>query len=520
MELSREHPSPAVFQLPRQAPAAERSFDADREKVHLDVPLLRQNVVWFCQLRWIVVLVLLIGAVAGSFPGLLEPLGLSIDSVWWLGAAGVLAAANLVYRWLTPAPGSPPQVTVLRLHLWTQIVLDLLVLTVVVYRIGSVTTFAPFMYLFHIILACIFFSRAESLVVAIVAAVLYAGCVALEWTGAIEPATVFVQPGPLDLTRVPAAYWSWQMVFVLAIWAIIWYLASGLAGALREREQRLAIAHNRLKVGSEERARHMLQTTHQLKAPFAAIHANSQLLLGGYCGELPEKAQEVAEKIAARCGVISQQITETLQLANLRSEGQTAPAVTRVDLAQIIQLAVERIGPTAARRNVRIEVDAEHVAVRGIEDHLRMLVDNLVGNAVYYSYCDGIVSVTCRDGANVVDVDAGSLSGESTGNAIGSDTAVIEVRDRGIGILPAKLPRIFEDYYRTREAAHHSQSSTGLGLAIVRDVARAADIDVTVQSAPGWGTCFTVTVPKNEPQPDTRPSLAAERERHAVSPGG
>jgi signal transduction histidine kinase len=76
---------------------------------------------------------------------------------------------------------------------------------------------------------------------------------------------------------------------------------------------------------------------------------------------------------------------------------------------------------------------------------------------------------------------------------------VLEVRDEGIGIPAAKLPRIFGDYFRTSEAVKHNNASTGLGLAIVRDVARAARIEVEVESTVGRGTRFVLTIPASPP---------------------
>jgi signal transduction histidine kinase len=104
-----------------------------------------------------------------------------------------------------------------------------------------------------------------------------------------------------------------------------------------------------------------------------------------------------------------------------------------------------------------------------------MLLDNLVVNAVNYSYDQGLVSVACR--------------AQDTGQA------VVVVRDHGIGIPKEKLPRIFDDYYRTDEAVQHNRMSTGLGLAIVRQVAQESRVAIQVESAPGWGTRFTVTLP-------------------------
>ncbi len=69
------------------------------------------------------------------------------------------------------------------------------------------------------------------------------------------------------------------------------------------------------------------------------------------------------------------------------------------------------------------------------------------------------------------------------------------VEDDGIGIVPEKLPRIFDDYYRTDEAVRHNRDSTGLGLAIARHVAAMHGIRVRVESAPGAGTRFTLRFP-------------------------
>ena len=262
---------------------------------------------------------------------------------------------------------------------------------------------------------------------------------------------------------------------MLLIWAVIWYLVSRLATALRSRDRALDVSNRRLHASIEERSNHMLQTTHQLKAPFAAIHAQTQLLLGGYCGALPEKVAAVVGKISERCLVLSRQIQEMLQLANLRSQGQTPPPVGEVQFDRLIEETLARVEPAAQQRGIRLERQLEPVRVLAAADHLTMLVDNLVVNAVNYSYPQGAVRVACQP-----ETDGG---------------AVLVVRDEGIGIPREKLPHIFEDYYRTEEAVRHNRASTGLGLAIVRQVACRDHLAVRVESAPGWGTRFTVTIP-------------------------
>jgi signal transduction histidine kinase len=69
------------------------------------------------------------------------------------------------------------------------------------------------------------------------------------------------------------------------------------------------------------------------------------------------------------------------------------------------------------------------------------------------------------------------------------------VRDHGIGIPAEKLPRVFQDSYRTTEAAQHHKASTGLGLAIVRLVANVLQATVRIESSPGRGTRVTLLLP-------------------------
>jgi signal transduction histidine kinase len=442
----------------------------DREWIE---PLWQQNAVWFCHLRWVVVAVLGLVGLGGFLP--LDSIGLRISPWWPLTAALVLTSMNLVFVSLIPKTRLPKPRLSVRALLWAQIVSDLLVLTAVVHWLGNRSPAAPFMYLFHLILACIVFSPGESLGVAGLAVTFYLGSLVLESAGVLTPSLV-VLTTPADVVgRSVGAAPGLNAFSILLIWGVIWYLVSRLASAFRSRDRELFISNRRLRASIEERSKHMLQTTHQLKAPFAAIHAQCQLLLGDYCGALPSSARATVEKISARCLVLARQIQEMLQLANLRSQGQIPPPARQLNLETLIEDVITRVEPAARQRGIRFEKQIQPVTVQAVEDHLTMLVDNLVLNAVTYSYENGVVNVTCRT----------QSSGET----------LLIVRDQGIGIPREKLPRIFDDYYRTEEAVQHNLGSTGLGLAIVRQVACKDHVPILVESAPGWGTRFTVTLP-------------------------
>ena len=111
------------------------------------------------------------------------------------------------------------------------------------------------------------------------------------------------------------------------------------------------------------------------------------------------------------------------------------------------------------------------VEVFGSADDLGILFTNLLSNAVSYSLPSRVVRI----------------SGASRRDAV-----EVVVRDEGIGIREEALPKIFDEYFRTKEAAQLNHRSTGLGLSIVRQIAARYGLTITVESQEGAGTSFTV----------------------------
>jgi signal transduction histidine kinase len=117
--------------------------------------------------------------------------------------------------------------------------------------------------------------------------------------------------------------------------------------------------------------------------------------------------------------------------------------------------------------------DAPH-EVQWDPDRMSEVLGNLLGNAVKFT----------SSGGNV------SLRAEKAG-----DSVVVEVRDTGAGIAPEQLPHIFEKFYQADNQASASQRGTGLGLAIAKGIVEAHKGTITVESTPGVGTVFTLTLP-------------------------
>ena len=480
---------PAHFELPLPDASARTRKDthakASRHATALPAPLLARNAYWFCQLRWLVIAMLAGFGAAGQFKPLMDFFRLLQPGVWPFIAAGVLAVSNVIFLTHARALRHNPRPGQAKLNLWGQIVVDEVVLTAVVHFVGSTQTFVAFTYLFHIALACIFFPRRDSLLVTALAGGLYAACTLMERQGWLPNGGIFVD-GVLGGAATPSMMgWLVSVGMAVAIWGVVWYLISKLSTLVRQRDVQLAQTNQRLLAAQEERRRHMLVTTHELKAPLAAIHANAQLLYDGYCGPMPDKAMDVLERVIARCRRLTTEIQEMLQLANLTSTSQEKPETESLDLAELLGWAVEHAAAIAQDRAIHIDANLQAVTVGGVAEHLRMLLGNLVTNAVIYSDRGDRVTVTC---------------GPS------DDGAVATIVDEGIGIAPEKLPRVFEEHFRTNQAVQHNRESSGLGLAIVRRVAEDHRIRLRVESQLGVGTAFKLQFP---PAEQTTPSATS-----------
>ncbi len=145
------------------------------------------------------------------------------------------------------------------------------------------------------------------------------------------------------------------------------------------------------------------------------------------------------------------------------------------NLSEIVRDASELVSALGELGNVMVQADVKSgVIVPGDAVRLKQIVLNLGDNAVKYTQPEGHVTIRL------------TVTGE---------TAVLQVADTGIGIAPQDVPRIFDRLFRT-DAADRSTKGAGLGLAIVKRIVEAHGGTITVDSAPGVGSTFTVTLPR------------------------
>jgi signal transduction histidine kinase len=206
--------------------------------------------------------------------------------------------------------------------------------------------------------------------------------------------------------------------------------------------------------------------SHELKTPLTSIRGYGEALSDGALG--PSEAGAV---IVAEAGRLERLVGDLLDLARLqRSEFQVERA--RVDLGDLAGLAVERHRRRAAELGVRLHTVAEDPAPAvGDPDRLVQAVSNLIENALRVTPAGGAVEVQARPGS-------------------------IAVSDDGPGLQAEDLEHAFDRFYLHDRYRSERPAGSGLGLAIVRELVLRMDGRVQVDSTPGRGTVFTLTIPQ------------------------
>jgi signal transduction histidine kinase len=213
--------------------------------------------------------------------------------------------------------------------------------------------------------------------------------------------------------------------------------------------------------------------SHELRTPVAVIQSQCEYALaGGAEGDVRRALLE----IRSRTGEMAVLIARLLELS--RAENRTAEVVLEpVELSELAETVTEELAPQAEQKRITLRLCApEPVTVRGEQTLILRLMLNLAGNAVRYTPEGGEVTL--------------SVSG-------GKDGAVLAVRDNGIGIPQEHLDKIFNRFYRVDASRHRDGDggSFGLGLALCKWIADVHGASISVRSAPGRGSEFTVKFP-------------------------
>jgi two-component system, OmpR family, sensor histidine kinase SenX3 len=242
-------------------------------------------------------------------------------------------------------------------------------------------------------------------------------------------------------------------------------LASGLLLALAEDRTQAARA-------DEVRRDFVANVSHELKTPVGALSLLAEAVQDA--SDDPEAVRRFAERMRQESVRLTRLVQEIIDLSRLQYDYPVeSPEPVKVD--ELVAMALDRSRVDAENRHIRLVSGGQPgLQVLGNRSQLVVALGNLVENAVVYSepHTKVAIGVRRRD-----------------------DRVEISVTDQGVGIDEDDLERIFERFYRVDPARSRATGGTGLGLSIVKHVAASHGGEVTVWSARGSGSTFTLHLP-------------------------
>lgn len=227
----------------------------------------------------------------------------------------------------------------------------------------------------------------------------------------------------------------------------------------------------RLEIGVRDKRRLVADASHELQTPLAVMRTELDVSLttpdlGPVAVEVLESAREETDRMT--------RIVRNLLTLSRFDEGTLRLLPAPVALCDLAKESVASLASMAKEKGVTVTVNGDDAEVSGDAEYLRLVLTNLVENAIKYSGEGSTVAVEVGD------------RGEE---------AILSVTDDGPGIPAEVLGHIFDRFYRVDRARSKDSGGSGLGLAISREIAEAHGGRIEVQSEVGRGSTFTLVLP-------------------------
>ena len=243
---------------------------------------------------------------------------------------------------------------------------------------------------------------------------------------------------------------------------------------LQQLGESLAWLQTRLQEVENAKRQFLGKVSHELKTPLAAIREGVSLMADGIVGEITPAQQEIVGILQQKCRHL-QALLENLVNFSMAHARQATVVRQPVPLHDLVERVVMDHKPGMLAKTIKLDMDAAATVVMGDGDKLRIVIDNLISNAVKYAPEGGAISVTLQSRDNY---------------------AILDVIDDGMGIPKAEQRKIFEPFYQKRATPNSYIKGNGLGLAIAHEYLAAHDGAIDVIDRPAKnGAHFRVSLP-------------------------
>jgi len=259
--------------------------------------------------------------------------------------------------------------------------------------------------------------------------------------------------------------------------------------------QRLTKALDESRVANAAKTRFLAVASHDLRQPVHALALFSSSLSRR---KLDERTQEISRHIETAIDMLSMQLDALLDISRLDA-GIVKSNPTTFDLSRLLERLHEQFAPLAEQKGVALTISCPpRLVVSTDETLLEQIVRNLLGNAVKYT-------------------DSGSISAIVTAEG---NRGLLTIKDTGRGIPVEAQAHVFEEFYQVDNPGHDRSRGLGLGLAITKRLVELLDLKLSMSSAVGVGTAFTLSLEcapaRAEIAPPRSPDVTLDRVRALV----
>jgi len=248
-----------------------------------------------------------------------------------------------------------------------------------------------------------------------------------------------------------------------------------LEDLVEERTRELKESNTELTDANAAKSQFLTTMSHELRTPLNSIIGFSGLLTSGLVGELSQEQLFQIGMIQDSGRHLLELINDILDLSKVEA-GAVVVHPSRIKPAEVISAIMESVRPLAVQKGLelRAEIPQEQTTIETDKDRLRQILLNIVGNAVKFT-TQGEVSVRfeCLDGKQVM----------------------FRVSDTGPGIPADEIAHVFDAFHQVEQKSGALLGGTGMGLAISQDLAHLLGGEITVTSAEGKGSTFTLILP-------------------------
>jgi two-component system sensor histidine kinase GlrK len=230
---------------------------------------------------------------------------------------------------------------------------------------------------------------------------------------------------------------------------------------------------NRLKESTDEKNKFLRHMSHELKTPLANIREGTELLLDGAVGRLDNQQQEVTG-ILRENSLKLQKLIENLLTFSAWQTKTAELKLAEFDLRPCIFSVLSQHRLVISNRKIKLAIDVKPMMVRADEGKLKLVLENLVSNAIKFTPDNGTIAIKAR---------------------MRGPELVIDVADDGPGVAPEDASRIFEAFYQGRRQPGGAVGGTGIGLSVVQECIQAHGGTVALVKDRAAGAHFEVRLP-------------------------